>query len=102
MPRARAASRSQKEDSHFAGVCRGLQNDGAKPAQRPDELGGEGAHGFNPLHLRVERGGGFELEIGRCLVALCAEGDKTAFASRGQKVLHGCGFFLRSARRCSL
>ena len=40
----------------------GLENDGAKLAQRADEFGGEGAHGFDALHLRVERGGGFEFK----------------------------------------
>ena len=62
-------------------------------AQRPDELGGEGAYKFNALNLRVERGGGFEFKVRRGLVALGAEGDELALAARGEEALDGRSFF---------
>ena len=56
---------------------------------------------FHALHLRMERSGRFEFEIGRGLVALGAERDQAAFAARGEKFLDSGGLFARSARRCS-
>ena len=63
----------KKENGHFVKFCGGLENDGAQTAERANEFGGQGVHGFNTLHLRMQRGSGFEGQLRRGLVALGAE-----------------------------
>ena len=75
----------KEKGGDFVRICRGLQDDGAELTQGSDELGGEGADGFDALDLCVKGGGGFEGELSRGLVALGAESDKTALAARGEK-----------------
>src|SRR5208282_4185460 len=60
----------KEKDGNFVMICRRLQDHGAKPAQRAHEFGGQGVHGLNALHLRVQRRGGFERQIRRILIAL--------------------------------
>jgi hypothetical protein len=83
----------KQEHAYLARICRSLQDHCAKPAQWADEFRRKGAHRFNLLHLRVERGGGFKFEICRSMVALAAQRNQLAFTTRGQKALNRRGLF---------
>jgi hypothetical protein len=63
----------EEKDGDFVGIGGGLQDDGAQLAEGTDQLGGEGADGFDALDLGVERRGGLEFEVGGGLVALGAD-----------------------------
>ena len=70
-----------------------MENHGAELAEGMDELWRESAHVFYPLNLGVKRGCGLKGEISRGLIALGAERNKTALATRREKALDGGGFF---------
>src|ERR1700678_2964806 len=81
-----------EEDGNFVWNRRGLEDDGAELAQRADQFGGQGSHGFDALNLGMKLRGGFEFEIGGGLVALAAQHDQAAFAARRKKLLNSLGF----------
>src|SRR3984957_1428645 len=83
--RSAHAAALKKEDGNFVGVRAGLKNDGAKFAERANELSGERVHGFNALHLNVKLSRGLKGEIGRSLIALSAKRDEPAFATSREK-----------------
>ncbi len=90
-PRSRPSSKRKTATS--SGLAGGLQNDRAQLAERTDQFRSKRADGFDALHLRMKRGGGFKLEVRGGLVALRLENHEAALAAGGQKAFDGGGFF---------
>ena len=96
----RSSPFSNRNTATSSGSASGLQEDGTQATQRTDDLGGKGAYCLNPLHLSVKRGGGDSIQIGRCLITACAEGDQLAVAARRESSGQ-LRPLPRSARHCS-